>query len=141
VGNQQGFGVRVDDREAEDYHYRWRATGEMLGVELAAIPTDLAHAAELTELIAHRNHRRGEEGVEMTRALFALHANTLPRTRWDRAMGRHAGVWRALDCAQPPRGPVGSIPVPPELERHWTAGGVFPSIDSELIRIAQAEPA
>jgi hypothetical protein len=34
-----------------------------------------------------------------------------------------------------------SIPVPPELERHWTASGVFSSIDPELIRIAQAQPA
>ena len=187
------LGVRVDDREAEDYHYRWRAIGEMLGVEAAAIPTDLAQAAELTELIAHRSHRRSEEGIEMTRALFDLHANTLPRgfagaapaltryllgdevaelvdlprTRWDKAMGRHAGFWRALDCAQSARGPVGSltkligagilnqrivemagrgsasfsIPVPPELERHWTASGVFPSIDPELLRIAQAQPA
>jgi hypothetical protein len=34
-----------------------------------------------------------------------------------------------------------SIPVLPELERHWTASGVFPSIDPELIPIAQAQPA
>ena len=34
-----------------------------------------------------------------------------------------------------------SIPVPPELERRWTASGVFPRIDPELIEIAQAERA
>lgn len=165
----------------------------MLGIQPAAIPADLAQAADLTDTIARRNHRRSDEGIEMTRALFELHANTLPRgfagaapaltryllgdeladllelprTRWDKAMGHHAGVWRALDCAQSARGPVGSltkmvgagilnqrivemagrgsasfsIPVPPELERHWTASGVFPSIDPELIRIAQAQPA
>ena len=32
-----------------------------------------------------------------------------------------------------------SIPVPPELERRWTASGVFPRIDPELIEIARAE--
>ena len=72
-----------------------------------------------------------------------------------------------LDRAQSARGPVGSltkmvgagiltqrvvalagrnsasfsIPVPPELERCWTASGVFPRIDAELFEIAQAEQA
>ena len=32
-----------------------------------------------------------------------------------------------------------SIPVPPELHRRWTASGVFPRIDPELIEIAQAK--
>ncbi len=129
----------------------------------------------------------------MTRALFALHANSLPagfegaapaltryllgdevcalvglpRSRWDRAITWQAGVGRVLDRAQSARGPVGSltkmvgagiltqrvvglagrhsasfsIPVPPELERRWTASGVFPRIDPELIEIAQAERA
>ena len=185
------LGVRVDEQEAEDYHYRWRVIGEMLGIVPAAIPVDLAQAAELTEAIARRNHRRSEEGIEMTRALFELLAGSLPRgftgaapaltrrvvgddvcamldvprTRWDKAIGWQAGLGRALDSAQSARGPVGSltkmvgagiltqriiemagrqsasfsIPVPPELERHWTASGVFPSPDPELIRIAQAE--
>jgi hypothetical protein len=31
--------------------------------------------------------------------------------------------------------------VPPELERRWTASGVFPRIDPELIEIAQAQEA
>jgi hypothetical protein len=185
------LGVRVDDREAEDYHYRWRAIGEMLGIDPVAIPVDLAQAAELTRTIAERNHRASEEGVLMTRALFDLHANSLPlgfegaapaltrfllgdevctlvglpRTRWDKAMGWPAGVGRVLDRAQSARGPIGSltklvgagilnqrvvamagrnsasfsIPVPPELERRWTASGVFPRIDPELIEIARAQ--
>lgn len=33
------------------------------------------------------------------------------------------------------------IPVPADLERRWTASGVFPDIDNELIQIAQAQPA
>ena len=71
----------------------------------------------------------------MTRALFALHANSLPagfegaapaltryvlgdevcalvglpRSRWDRAMNWQAGVGRVLDRAQSARGPVGSL--------------------------------
>ena len=187
------LGVRIDDQEAEDYHYRWRVIGQMLGIVPAAIPVDLTEAAALTREIARRNHRRSDEGILMTRALFALHANSLPagfegaapaltryllgdevcelvalpRSRWDRAMTWQAGVGRVLDRAQSARGPVGSltkmvgagilnqrvlgmagrpsatfsIPVPPELHRRWTASGVFPSIDPELIEIAQAESA
>ncbi|MGO9498338.1 MAG: oxygenase MpaB family protein [Solirubrobacteraceae bacterium] len=187
------LGVRIDDQEAEDYQYRWRVIGQMLGIDPAAIPVDLAQAAALTREIARRNHRRSDEGVLMTRALFALHANSLPagfegaapaltryllgddvcelvalpRSRWDRAMSWQAGVGRLLDRAQSARGPVGSltktvgagilnqrvlgmagrpsasfsIPVPPELHRRWTASGVFPSIDPELIEIARAEQA
>lgn len=187
------LGVRIDDREAEDYHYRWRVIGQMLGIEPAAIPADLTQAAELTRQIALRNHRRSDGGILMTRALFALHANSLPtgfegaapaltryllgdevcalvglpRSRWDRAMNWQAGVGRVLDRAQSARGPVGSltkmvgagilnqrvmgmagrpsasfsIPVPPELHRRWTASGVFPRIDPELIEIAQAQQA
>jgi len=146
-----------------------------------------------TEEIARRNHRRSDEGILMTRALFELHANSLPagfegaapaltryllgeevcelvalpRSRWDRAMNWQSGVGRVLDRAQSARGPVGSltkmvgagilnqrvvelagrhsasfsIPVPPELHRRWTASGVFPRIDPELIEIAQAKQA
>jgi uncharacterized protein (DUF2236 family) len=187
------LGVRVDDDEAEDYYYRWRVVGEMLGIDPVTIPVDLAAARELTELIARRNHRRSEEGIEMTRSLFELHSRSLPpgfagaapaltrylvgeemctlvdlpRTHWDRKVRWQAGVGRALDRAQSARGPIGSltkligagmlnqrvaemaggrsasfsIPVPSELERSWTASGVFPAIDNELIQFAQAQPA
>jgi ER-bound oxygenase mpaB/B'/Rubber oxygenase, catalytic domain len=187
------LGVRISHQEAEDYHYRWRVIGQMLGIDPAAIPLNLVEAGELTRAIARRNHRASDEGVLMTRALFALHANSLPagfegaapaltryllgdevcalvglpRSRWDRAMSWQAGVGRVLDRAQSARGPVGSltkmvgagiltqrvvgmagrnsasfsIPVPPEFERRWTASGVFPRIDPELVEIARAEQA
>lgn len=187
------LGVRVDDEEAEDYYYRWRSIAEMLGIDPVAIPPDLAAARALTDLIAQRNHRRSDEGIEMTRALVELHSSSLPpgfagaapaltrylmgdemcalvdlpRSRWDRSIRWHAGIGRALDRAQSARGPIGSltkligagmlnqrvadmaggrsasfsIPVPRELERRWTASGVFPAIDHELIQTAQAQPA
>ncbi|HEY4825378.1 MAG TPA: oxygenase MpaB family protein [Solirubrobacteraceae bacterium] len=187
------LGVRVDDDEAEDYYYRWRVIGEMMGITPAAIPADLADARALTDEIARRNHRRSPEGIEMTRALFELHSASLPvgfagaapaltrfllgdevaalvdlpRTRWDTGLCWQAGVGRALDRVQSARGPIGSltkmvgagmlnqrvvdmaggrsasfsIPVPPELQRRWAASGIFPSIDQELIQLAQAEPA
>lgn len=82
-------------------------------------------------------------------------------------MNWQSSVGRVLDRAQSARGPVGSltkmvgagilnqrvvgmagrhsasfsIPVPPELHRRWTASGVFPRIDPELIEIAQAQRA
>jgi uncharacterized protein (DUF2236 family) len=187
------LGVRVEHDEAEDYYYRWRAIGQMLGIDPVVIPPDLTAARELTDLIARRNHRRSEEGIEMTQALFELHASSLPpgfggaapaltrylvgdelcalldlpRTRWDRSVRWHTGVGRALDRAQSARGPIGSlaklvgagmlnqrvaemaggrsasfsIPIPSELERSWTASGVFPAIDNELIQLARSEPA
>jgi ER-bound oxygenase mpaB/B'/Rubber oxygenase, catalytic domain len=129
------LGVRVEKQEAEDYHYRWRVIGEMLGVDPAIIPVDLAGARELTDWIARRNHRRSPEGIEMTRALFELHANSLPsgfagaapaltrylmgdeicalvdlpHTRWDTGLCWQAGVGRALDRVQSARGPLGSL--------------------------------
>jgi hypothetical protein len=191
VDSLRKLGVRVDDQEAEDYHYRWRVIGQMLGIDPVGIPDDLAGARALTEDIAQRNHRHSPDGVEMTRALFELHTNSLPRgfagaapalaryllgaemcalvgvphTRWDRASGWQGRVGRAIDSAQSARGPIGSlmkvvgagmlnqrivemagrqsasfsIPVPTELERRWTASGVFPRIDPELIEIARAE--
>jgi uncharacterized protein (DUF2236 family) len=193
VDSLRKLGVHVGDDEAEDYYYRWRAIGQMLGIDPAAIPPDLAAARELTDLIIERNHRRSDEGIEMTRALFELHSDSLPpgfagaapalarylvgeqmcalvevpRTRWDRNLRWQTGVGRALDRAQSARGPVGSltkligagmlnqrvaemaggrsasfsIPIPHELERRWTATGVFPAIDSELIQLARAQPA
>lgn len=193
VDSLRKLGVRVADQEAEDYYYRWRVIGQMLGIEPAVIPPDLSAARELTDLIARRNHRRSDEGIEMTEALFELHASSLPpgfggaapaltrflvgdemcallelpRTRWDRNLRWHTGVGRALDRVQSARGPIGSltklvgagmlnqrvaemaggrsasfsIPIPSELERSWTASGVFPAIDAEIIQIAQAEPA
>jgi hypothetical protein len=193
IDSLRKLGVRVGDDEAEDYYYRWRVIGQMLGTDPAVIPPDLAAARTLTDLIARRNHRQSEEGIEMTRALFELHAESLPpgfagaapaltryligeemcalvdlpRTRWDRNIRWQTGVGRALDRAQSTRGPIGSltklvgagmlnqrvaemaggrsasfsIPIPQELERSWTASGVFPAIDNELIQIAQAQPA
>ena len=187
------LGVRIEDDEAEDYHYRWRVIGQMLGIDPAAIPVDMAEAGELAATIARRTHRASPEGVEMTRALFELHSNSLPpgfegaapaltrhivgdelcslvgvpRSRWDRAMGWQAGVGRVLDRAQSSRGPIGSltklvgagvlnqrvvgmagrrsvsfsIPVPSDLQQRWTASGVFPRIDPELIEIARSQEA
>lgn len=129
------LGVRVEAGEAEDYYYRWRVIGEMLGIVPAAIPTDLTGAREQTEAIARSTHRRSPEGIEMTRALFDLHAASLPvgfagaapaltrfllgdevsaivdlpRTRWDTGLCWQAGVGRALDRVQSARGPIGSL--------------------------------
>jgi hypothetical protein len=129
------LGVRVDDREAEDYYYRWRVIAEMMGIAAPAIPANLALARELTEAIARRNHRRSPEGIEMTRALFEVHTASLPvgfggaapaltrfllgdelaalvdlpRTRWDTGLCWQAGVGRALDRVQSARGPLGSL--------------------------------
>ena len=188
VESLRKLGVRIPDAEAEDYYYRWRVIGAMLGIDPAAIPPDLHAAAELDAAVARRNHRHSEEGVAMTRALFEMHSNSLPagfdgvapaitrfllgdsicdcvgvpRSRWDKMIGLPRGAARVLDRAQSARGPLGSltqllsagmlnqhtikmagrrsasfaIPVPADLERRWTASGVFPQIDPELVALA-----
>jgi hypothetical protein len=191
VESLRKLGVRISDDEAEDYHYRWRVIGEMLGIDPAAIPPDLAASGELADAIMRRNHRHSEEGVLMTRALFEMHANSLPsgfdgaapavtrflvgdeicsyvgvpRSRWDRMIGLPRGAFRLLDRAQTARGPIGSltqllsagilnqravrmagrrsasfsIPVPEGLQQRWTASGVFPQMDAELIGMMRAD--
>jgi hypothetical protein len=135
VDSLRKLGIRISDSDAEDYHYRWRVVGEMLGIDPAAIPPDLGAAAELAEAIGRRNHRRSEEGLAMTRALFEMHANSIPagfegaapaltryllgdpicetvgvpRSRWDRAIALQTGALRLLDRAQSARGPLGSL--------------------------------
>src|SRR3954453_13064947 len=61
VESLRRLGIELSDAQAEDYHYRWRVIGEMLGVDPAAIPLDLAAARELTDVMARRNHRHSEE--------------------------------------------------------------------------------
>jgi uncharacterized protein (DUF2236 family) len=137
VESLKKLGVRMSPGEAEDFYYRWRAVGEMLGIDPAVIPPDLDAAAELSAAIARRHHRRSDEGVLMTRALFEMHANSLPagfegaapaltrhlvgdeicdyvevpRSRWDRWLGGqgHLRAARLLDRAQSARGPLGSL--------------------------------
>ena len=113
VNSLRRLGVRVEDREAEDYHYRWRVIGEMLGIDPTVIPVDLAGARELTDSIARRNHRRSPEGIEMTRALFELHANSLP-PGFDRCRARaHAPPARRRDllAGRPAPHALGQRPV------------------------------
>ena len=137
VESLQKLGVRLGPGEAEDFYYRWRVVGEMLGIDPAGIPPDLEAAAALSAAIQRRNHRRSEAGVLMTKALFEMHANSLPagfegaapaitrhlvgdeicdyvgvpRSRWDRLLGTqaHLKAARLLDRAQSARGPLGSL--------------------------------
>jgi ER-bound oxygenase mpaB/B'/Rubber oxygenase, catalytic domain len=130
------LGVRIDDQEAEDYHYRWRVIGEILGVQPAAIPADLTQARDLTRQIARRNHRRSDEGMLMTRAQSARG----PVGSLTKMVGAGILNQRVVGMAGRPSANF-SIPVPPELHRRWTASGAFQRIDPELIEIAQAQRA
>jgi hypothetical protein len=137
VESLEKLGVRLSAGQAEDFYYRWRVVGEMLGIDPAVIPAGLDGAADLGANIARRHHRRSEEGALMARALFEMHANSLPpgfegaapaltrhllgeeicecvdvpRSRWDRLLAGHAPLRaaRLLDRAQSARGPLGSL--------------------------------
>lgn len=71
--NLKRFGVSVTDEEAEDFLYFWRVVGEMLGIHPEIIPTSMAEAAAVTELIFTRQQAPSPEGVEMTRALLHMY--------------------------------------------------------------------
>ena len=72
------LGVTVGAAEADDYLYRWRVVGEMLGLAPDVIPPDMAAAVELTDAFARRHHRSSPDGVLMTAALLEMISNTLP---------------------------------------------------------------
>jgi hypothetical protein len=72
------LGVTVGAAEADDYLYRWRVIGEMLGIAPDVIPPDMAGAEELTDAFARRHHHASPDGVLMTGALLEMIANTLP---------------------------------------------------------------
>ena len=138
VDSLRRLGVRVEDQEAEDYHYRWRVIGEMLGIDPAVIPVDLTGARELTDSIARRNHRRSPEGIEMTRALFELHANSLPPGFERCGAGAHAPPARRRDllARRPPAHALGQRPV---LAGRGRAGARPRAVGARAARLADQD--
>jgi hypothetical protein len=127
VKSLRRLGVRVSDREAEDYLYLWRVVGEMLGIRPDILPADMQAASDGTAAIARRHFQRSDDGVLMTSALLEMHANSMPgpkfagvapallryligdevcdlmevpHTSWDRVMRLNRRLGRFADLAQ-----------------------------------------
>lgn len=56
----------------EEYHFLslWKATGQLLGIEDALLPADMAEALSLEKRIMERNFKTSSEGVELTAILL-----------------------------------------------------------------------
>lgn len=77
------FGAELTDESVSDYLHLWRVIGEMLGLRPEFIPTTMAEARQLSDLIARRQFRRSPEGVLLTRALLEMHDRVLPGDLFD----------------------------------------------------------
>jgi uncharacterized protein (DUF2236 family) len=64
------LGLRVDDRDAEDYYHLWRGVGAMLGIDEQLLPPDLGAASETMDRIAERQFRASEHGRALMKRLL-----------------------------------------------------------------------
>jgi hypothetical protein len=72
------FGVKLSDRDAEDYLHAWNVVGYLLGIREDLLPIGLSSANELWAKIQRRHWRHSPEGVEMTEALVRQLQSQLP---------------------------------------------------------------
>jgi hypothetical protein len=72
-------GVEYTAEQAADFLHLWQVIAAMLGVAPELIPSDLAAARRLQEIIFTRQHARSAVGVALTATLLDLVRERLPR--------------------------------------------------------------
>lgn len=72
------LGVTVSPEEQEDFWYFWRIAGQILGIDVAAMPVDFAEAKVFFERVQHRHCGKSSEGIELTKALLSFYAGIVP---------------------------------------------------------------
>nr|WP_257140256.1 MULTISPECIES: oxygenase MpaB family protein [Bacillus] len=77
------LGMKITEKQAEDYLYFWKIVGSMLGVREDIIPEAMEQSIMLTETIGRRHHRPSPEGIQMTQALLEYHADLIPGQMFD----------------------------------------------------------
>ncbi|MER6912792.1 oxygenase MpaB family protein [Streptomyces sp. NPDC000594] len=77
------LGIHMSNEGADAYFYAWRVVGAMLGIDLAAMPKDLAEARLFSDLYMSRHMAPSEEGVRLTRQLMDLYEEVVPGTVFD----------------------------------------------------------
>jgi hypothetical protein len=77
------LGMKITNKQAEDYLYFWKIVGIMLGVRKDILPETIQEAKQLETMIKQRHHGPSPEGVQMTRALLEFHADLIPGEMFD----------------------------------------------------------
>ncbi|WP_342046385.1 oxygenase MpaB family protein [Bacillus sp. OTU530] len=83
IAGLRHLGMKVTEKQAEDYLYFWRIVGIMLGVRKDIIPETMEEAIQLEKMIKKRHHGPSPEGIQMTRALLEFHAGLIPGQVFD----------------------------------------------------------
>ena len=80
-------GADFTEQEAEDFYYRWRAVGELIGIHPNAIAPDLAGARRDFELIQRRQNAPCPESRRLIRSWILTLEEMLPGKRFDSIIG------------------------------------------------------
>lgn len=72
IEGMEQLGKAVSSQEAEDYYYAWALVGRYLGIEPELIPTNVADAKALLQLILDRHATPTEDGKVLTGALISF---------------------------------------------------------------------
>lgn len=102
VDGLRRLGATFRPKEAEDYYYRWRAIGVLLGIRPEIIPEDLAAARALCRQVQRRHYGPSKEGQVLTAALIRMMQEVVPGPVDDPlvpAMMRHMLAGEEMDVA------------------------------------------
>ncbi|WP_245950646.1 oxygenase MpaB family protein [Saccharothrix carnea] len=83
IEGMRRIGISVTEQEAEDYYYVWRATGDMLGIPVDAMPESLHDARELSATVVQAAYGPSPDGVVLTRHLLDLYEKLFPGKVFD----------------------------------------------------------
>ena len=72
------LGVTVSDEEREDFWYFWRIAGQILGIDVDAMPVDFAEAQLFFTRVQERHCGKSNEGIELTKALLTFYTGIVP---------------------------------------------------------------
>jgi len=101
------IGIRLDDRDYEDYLHLWNVIGHLLGVDDRLLVTDVDDAIALADLVRLRHYSASDAGKRMTAALLELLYEITPGDHVDRriypALIRHFITDGIADLLEVPR--------------------------------------
>jgi hypothetical protein len=80
-------GADFTDREAEDFYYRWRAVGQLIGIDPRFIAYDLSGAREDFALIQRRQNASCPESRRLIQSWIFTLEEMLPGKRFDSLIG------------------------------------------------------
>jgi hypothetical protein len=102
VDGLKRLGATFRPKEAEDYYYRWKAIGVLMGIRPEALPANLAAARALCRKVQQRHYAPSEDGRVLTAALIRMMQDVVPGPVDDPlvpALMRHMLAGEDLDVA------------------------------------------